>query len=78
MVQLCAVVSLSCQSVQTVVQPQLSLLLFNTSVLKVVSNSVLHFLTADFQEAVIRLTLLQTLKNGIANARNTGEKFQQK
>lgn len=56
MVQLCAIVSLSFQSVQSVLQPQLSLLFFNTSVLMVVLNAVRHFRTADLKEAVIRFT----------------------
>jgi hypothetical protein len=56
MVELCAVVALSFQSVQSVMQPQLSLLLFNTSVFLVVLNAVRHFLTTDLKEAVIRLT----------------------
>lgn len=56
MIQLPAVVSLSFQSVQSVLQPQISLLLFNTSLFLVVLKGVRHFLTSDFKEAVIRLT----------------------
>ena len=56
MAQLCAVVSLSFQSVQSVSQPQLSLLLFNTSVSLVLINAVRHFRTADLKEEVIRFT----------------------